>query len=310
MIGITNCYELAHMNLRQIEVFRAVMITGSVTGAAHLLSVSQPGISRMLGHIELQLGLTLFQRLKGKLRPTPEAQTLYNQVVLVYQGVKRIEDCARELKTGGGLALRLLASPSISLEILPKAVAETTVQFPDSNIYMETQLVREIVGQLLAGDADLAIASLPVDHPLLQCKPIGKWSLCCVFHADHHFASRRTIGPRDILNERLIAFSPDTPQGKALRQWSAEVNLPIDSKIEVRSGQVACALAASGSGVSVVDTLTAHAWRHPNLAFRPITKAPTFNAYEIRNVSTAPALISNFLVTKVKEQLSNLRGIL
>ena len=298
------------MNLRQIEVFRAVMITGSVTGAAHLLSVSQPGISRMLGHIELQLGLQLFQRLKGKLRPTPEAQTLYAQVVHVYQGVKRIDDCAKELKTGRGLALRVLASPSMALEVLPKAVAETTAQFPDANIYMETQLVREIVGQILAADADLAIASLPVDHPMLQCKPIGKWSLCCVFHAAHHFATRRTIGPRDILNERLIAFSPDTPQGQAIGQWSAETNLPIDSKIEVRSGQVACALAASGSGVAVVDTLTAQAWRHPDLAFRPITKAPTFNAYEIRNSTMAPSLISHFLITKVKEQLSTARGIL
>ena len=298
------------MNLRQIEVFRAVMMTGSVTGAAHLLSVSQPGVSRMLGHIELQLGLKLFQRIKGKLRPTPEAQVLYAQVVNVYQGVKRIEDCAKELKTGGGLALRVLASPSIALQLLPKAVAETTTQFPNANIYMETQLVREIVGQLLAGDADIAISSLPVDHPMLQCKPVGKWALCCVFHADHHFATRRTIGPRDILNERLIAFSPDTPQGKAIGQWSAEANQPIDSKIEVRSGQVACALAASGAGVAVVDSLTAHAWRHPDLVFRPITKAPTFNAYEIRNASAALSLISNFLMTKVKEQLSSARGIL
>jgi DNA-binding transcriptional LysR family regulator len=59
------------MNLRQIEVFRAMMLAGSVTDAARLLHVSQPGISRMLGHIELQLGLTLFERGRGKLRPAP-----------------------------------------------------------------------------------------------------------------------------------------------------------------------------------------------------------------------------------------------
>jgi DNA-binding transcriptional LysR family regulator len=161
------------MNLRQIEVFRAVMVSGSVTDAARLLCVSQPGISRMLGHIELQLGLKLFQRIKGKLRPTPEAQTLYAQVEHVYHGVKRIEDCARELKTGGGLALRVLASPSIALELLPQAVAETMAQFPDAHVYMETQLVREIVGQLVAGDADLAISSLPVDHPHAAMQTLG-----------------------------------------------------------------------------------------------------------------------------------------
>jgi DNA-binding transcriptional LysR family regulator len=59
------------MNLRQIEVFRAVMLAGSVTDAARSLHVSQPGISRMLSHIELQLGLRLFERHKGRLRPRP-----------------------------------------------------------------------------------------------------------------------------------------------------------------------------------------------------------------------------------------------
>lgn len=294
------------MNLRQIEVFRAVMITSSVTDAARLLCVSQPGVSRMLGHIELQLRLKLFQRIKGKLQPTPEAHALYAQVEQVYHGVKRIEDCAKELQTGGGLALRVLGSPSLALEVLPLAVADTVARFPNAQVYIETLLMRDIVKQLVSGDADLALANLPIDHPMLQCKPLGKWALCCVFHVDHHFAARRSVGPREVLNERLIAFSADTPQGKAIGQWSAEFRVPIQSKIEVRSGQLACALAASGAGIAVVDSLTARAWVHPHLAFRPITKAPTFNAYEIRHANVAPSLISNYLIAKVREQLASL----
>ena len=69
------------MNLRQIEVFQAVMQTGSTVEAARLLHVSQPGISRMLAHIELQLGLTLFERRKGKLLPTPQADALYLSLI-------------------------------------------------------------------------------------------------------------------------------------------------------------------------------------------------------------------------------------
>ena len=68
------------MNLRQIEVFRATMLTGSTADAARLLHVSQPGISRMIGHIELQLGLRLFERGKGRIKPTPEAHALYAEV--------------------------------------------------------------------------------------------------------------------------------------------------------------------------------------------------------------------------------------
>ena len=93
-------FRLHSMNLRQIEVFRAVMLAGSVTDAARMLHVSQPGISRMLGHIELQLGVRLFERGRGKLRPTPEAHALYAEVEQVYRGVQRIDDRARGLKSG------------------------------------------------------------------------------------------------------------------------------------------------------------------------------------------------------------------
>ena len=61
------------MRLRHIEVFNAVMLTGSVSAAARLMNVTQPAVSRILAHAELQLGFALFQRVKGKRPPSPGA---------------------------------------------------------------------------------------------------------------------------------------------------------------------------------------------------------------------------------------------
>ena len=60
------------MNLRQMEVFRAVMLTGGVGGAAQLLHVSQPAISKVLAQAQKQAGFALFERVKGRLLPTLE----------------------------------------------------------------------------------------------------------------------------------------------------------------------------------------------------------------------------------------------
>src|SRR5690349_18827847 len=68
------------MFIRQLEAFRATMQAGTVSGAAVLLGVSQPAASRLLGRLEKELNLTLFDRTKGRLAPTPEAQILYDQV--------------------------------------------------------------------------------------------------------------------------------------------------------------------------------------------------------------------------------------
>nr|MBP7568005.1 LysR family transcriptional regulator [Burkholderiaceae bacterium] len=79
------------LNLRQIEVFRAVMEAGSFTGAAQMLHVSQPAISRLVRHLELRLGVNLFDRLHGKLLPTPEARTLHAEVQRSYRGIRSIQ---------------------------------------------------------------------------------------------------------------------------------------------------------------------------------------------------------------------------
>jgi len=271
------------MNLRQIEVFRAVMQAGSVTDAARLLHVSQPGVSRMLGHIELQLGLRLFERSHGRLRPTPEARALHAEVERVYQGVQRIEQRAHDLKAGSGLALRVLASPSTALEVVPRAVSQLALRFPTARIYMETQLVREMVGQLTRHEADVAVSTLPIDHPLLTGQVVGRWSLACVFRPDHPLAARRSISLRQLKDERLIAFSPDTPQGKLIAQHWQDDELSRSARIEVRSGQVACALAACGAGVAVVDELSARAWNSDRLACRPLRASPSHRVFVVRH---------------------------
>ena len=76
------------MRLRHIEVFNAVMLTGSVSAAARLINVTQPAVSRILAHAELQLGFALFHRLKGKLVPTTEAQTLYPHIERLFNQLK------------------------------------------------------------------------------------------------------------------------------------------------------------------------------------------------------------------------------
>jgi len=296
------------MNLRQIEVFRAVMVAGSVTDAARLLHVSQPGVSRMLAHIELQLGLPLFERRKGRLLPTPEARELHAEVEQVYRGVRRIRERATALKDGTGLSLRVLASPSTGLDMVPQAVASLAAEDPSSRIYLEIAPAREMVNQLVIGEADVAISTLPVDHALLASRVLGRWSMACVFPKGHALGARRTLGPRDVLRERLIAFSPDTPQGRLVAEWCARHRLAPAATVEVRAGQTACALAAAGAGVAIVDDLTARACRTDKLDFRPIARSPAFEILAVTNAGVALSRLGQAFVARAETALRRLRA--
>jgi DNA-binding transcriptional LysR family regulator len=94
------------MNLRQIEMFRAVMQTGSFTAAAEALHISQPGVSRAARHLEIQLGVPLFERSQGRIRPTDEALALNGEIERSYRGVQSIQQFARGLRHGTYAVLR------------------------------------------------------------------------------------------------------------------------------------------------------------------------------------------------------------
>ncbi len=105
------------MRLRQIEVFHAIYTCGSMTNAAAKLNVSQPSVSKVLAHAEQQLGYRLFDRVKGKLIPTPEAHQLFKHVADVYQDVDRLRHVAKNLKAASVGRIRDAGTPAFGHEV-------------------------------------------------------------------------------------------------------------------------------------------------------------------------------------------------
>jgi DNA-binding transcriptional LysR family regulator len=88
------------LTLRQIEAIRAIMVTGSVDGAARLLNVSSPGISRVMKHAEASVGVKLFSRRGGRYTPTPQANAIFNQINSVYGKVEDLQFVISRIKRG------------------------------------------------------------------------------------------------------------------------------------------------------------------------------------------------------------------
>ena len=126
------------MRLRQIEVFRAVMLVGTVSEAARMLNVSQPVVTRVLQHTELQLGFRLFDRTKGRLQPTAEAFELFSEVERLYQEVERVRRVSANLRHKGAGRLRVAATPSLAPSILAPAVRRFSQRHPDTLVRVFT----------------------------------------------------------------------------------------------------------------------------------------------------------------------------
>jgi DNA-binding transcriptional LysR family regulator len=271
------------MNLRQIEVFRAIMVTGSVTGAAQLLHVSQPGVSRLVRYVEVKLGVPLFERKGGKILPTPEARALYAEVEKAYRGVKRIQDYAAGLKSGLDAVVRVATSPSLGLELVPRAIARLASVFPAARLTVEVLPVAQMVDLLLAEQLDLCVSTLEIDHPSLELAPIGEWRLLCAFPRGHPIEAKARLSLGDVLRYRVISYSREAPQARFVDQWCAKHKVERKGTVEVRSGHMACAMVAAGAGIAIVDELSARAYGSARLATRPVHGSPVLTIYTVLN---------------------------
>lgn len=305
------------MNLRQIELFRAIMQTGSFTGAAAALHISQPGVSRAARHLELQLGVSLFERSQGRIRPTAEALALQAEIDRSYRGVQSIQEFARSLKLGSYGVLRVACSPNAGAEVVPRAVAAFLDAHAGASVSLEVlPRAQQMVDALLSQQVDIGISSVPLEHPLLASEPVGVWQMVCLFPQQHRYAARKTgVTAADLAGEPLVAFHGDTLQGRTMAEWLKDAGDGVAPRALVRSGQTAAALVASGVGVGFVDNLTAIAAVSLGLAWRPMRDSRRFTIQAVWNTQHAPSQQVRRLVDLVRAQLTKVdrggqRGVL
>ena len=266
------------MNLRHIEVFHAVYQTGSVSGAARALHVSQPSVSKVLRHAESRIGFQLFRIVKGRLVPTDEAHVLFHEARELYGRIESLRETTKNLRKGGEGHIRLAVLPSLGLDIAPAAVAEFRAANPDVSFEIKTLHNEDILRSLYERNSDLALAYDAPRHPRLTQTVIGSGELVLLYRkADLPDAPGRVS--LDMLRHRdLIRL---TGSGSVGTLFSSEVDPdePRLACISVETYYVAAALVRRGAGFAVVDEFTARASLGDDLDFRPLAESAAFSVY-------------------------------
>jgi DNA-binding transcriptional LysR family regulator len=286
------------MNLRQIEVFRAIMITGSVSDAARLLHVSVPAVSRVLSHAESRLDFPLFERIRGRLHPTEEARHLYQEIEQVYRGVQRIDRLTHELAERRHGMLSIVTSPSIGHILIPLAMARFHKKYPGVRLhfrYLSYQLLKE---HLLNRLSEIGVSILPVDHPNLTTAPIAKGRLLFICPPCHPLSAHASVTPRELGPYPLITYPPDTPFGAHIEQLFVKSDETLRVAMEVGSPQNACSLVDAGAGIALVDEFSLQAWPKASFVVAPVSNSPAIIA-DLVYLRTEP--LSSTATSFVKE---------
>ena len=254
---------------RQIEVFRAVMNAGQVTHAAEALHTSQPTVSRELARLEQVLGITLFERVKGRLRPTVRAMALLEEVELSYVGLDRIAATAVSLRDYAQGRLHLACLPALAHALLPDAIRRFAQVRPEAGVSISPLESPGLEATLTEQRFDLGLTERREAPPATSLQTLLEVDEVCVLPAGHALAARAVLTPEDFADQAFVSLAPSDPYRQQIDAVFDAAGVRRQLRIESPSAVSVCALVRQGLGVAVVNPLTALELRGQGLEVRP-----------------------------------------
>ena len=261
---------------RQVEVFRAVMNTGNVTQAAQSLHTSQPTVSRELARLEQVLHLNLFDRVRGRLRPTAQALALLEEVQRSYLGLERIAAAAKSLRefTQGQVAIACL--PALAHGLLPQAVQRFAAAHPQVGVSITPQESPLLEEWLTEQRFDLGLCERTHAPAATTIAPLLQADEVCVLPDGHPLLARRVLRPKDFAEQRFVSFASTDPYRQQVDAMFEQQGVRRQLALETASAASVCALVRQGLGVAIVNPLTAMELAGTGLQVRPLSVSIAF----------------------------------
>lgn len=245
------------ITLRHLEAFRAVMLNKTVTNAAATLHVSQPVVTRLITDFEHRTGITLFERKRGRLYPTPEAYLIYEEVKRSLAGVSRITDIAADIRSLRRGNLKIAAAPSLGLDFLPQVIGRFLKEHPYARIQLLILGSPEVMERVRDGQSNIGYVILSLHLQSNHCQLLMSTRMVCAIPKGHHLSNRSSITPQDLDGERFVSYAHMLDSRGIVDTVFATQGVERILDIETQSSYAMMRLVEAGAGVAVIDALTA-----------------------------------------------------
>jgi len=291
------------MRLRHIEVFHAVYTSGSITGAARLLNVSQPSISKVLAHAEQQLGYPLFERHKGKIVPTREADRLIENVNDVYRNINELRRVSKNLGAAEAGVVRIAMTPALGIDVIPAAIASYLAEHPDTMFEVETLHQHQVVRALREMRVDFGIVFSPPVTTGIKIDHLATAEFVVVANRSADWSGKTRLTLDDLHGLDFINLNARSPLGQILATRIESSDIRLHTVANVETYQMAKALVAHGAGVALIDEVTARSSGHDQVAAFYLDPPLPFEISIMHTVSDPFSVIAQRCIAHLKQEM-------
>lgn len=244
------------MDLRQLEMFLAIVDSGSFTAAGDKLYVSQSAVSRQIALLEEELGGKLFKRVHRKIFLTPVGEVLLRHARKVYHDLREASVEVSEILELRRGSLRVGGGMSVCSYLFPPLLKYYRSLHPQIEISIAVGTNEEILRQLRSNQVDLALLSLPYEDPDLSIIPAVEEEMVLVMERNHPLSRKRKITARDLEPYPFINFEPGSNTRKVIELFFEEEKVSVRSSMEIENVEIIKRFVEIGLGLAIIPLQT------------------------------------------------------
>ena len=254
------------MQLDWLGAFRAVIQSGTVTGAAAIMLRTQPQVSRIIASLESDLRLRLFVREGCRLVPTEDGLQFFQYIEPLLLGLDGIRNTADDIKRRRGKPLVITAEPFLLHAPVPEAIQEMSRK---SSLKCAIDICVRGRGLWASrSNVDLGIVALPFSQTDMVRIGFAQAELVLAVPVGHRLAKSKVVDMKELAGERFIALRPSTLLRAQIDIAAARAGISINPVIEAASGVTACQCVARGLGITIADPIVASSFASVGVAVR------------------------------------------
>jgi DNA-binding transcriptional LysR family regulator len=243
---------LGRMDLRQLEIIRAIAEAGSFTAAGEKLRVSQSAISRQILLLEDELGEPVFHRIGRRIRITPAGESLLQLSNRVFQDLDETVSAISDKQESLRGTMRLVGGMTVCLYVFPALLAEVRRAHPNLDLKITVGSAERSIAMLRSGAGDLGLITLPVEASDLVAVPVLREELLLITYPAHPLAKKRQVTPADLTRQPFILFETGSITRRIVEQFFMRERIEPEIVMETENVEIIKAMVRHGLGISII----------------------------------------------------------
>ena len=245
------------MDLRQLEIIRAIADTGSFTAAGGKLHVSQSAISRQILLLGEELGEPVFHRIGRRIRITPAGESLLQLSHRVFRDLQETVSSISDKRESLSGAMRLVGGMTVCLYVFPALLAEVRRVHPHLDMKVTVGSAERSIAMLRSGAGDLGMITLPVEATDLISVPVLEEELLLITYPAHPLAKKKSITPADLHKQDFVLFETGSITRRLVESFFAREGVEPEIIMETENVEIIKAMVRSGLGISIIPSVAA-----------------------------------------------------